>query len=255
MRTYTYLIVFAIVLSMVSCHSGKKTKSQNIKATGDNSMITLDWDGIYQGILPCADCEGIKTQLILHKDLTYTLQTQYVGRKDTVFTEKGKFNWVENGGSIILDNACKQKYLVGENRIFHLDKDGKRISGDLADKYVLKKEAPVLEGKYWKLVRLNGKDVENQRKEPHIKFDADNKRASGNGGCNQFSCSFENPGPKRLTFGNVMSTKMACIGGSVEDEFFKVLQQTTIYSLTADELKLKNEFETTLAIFKSDFFK
>lgn len=239
----------------MSCHSGKTSKSQNIKSLADNSMTSLDWDGIYHGIIPCADCEGIKTQLTLNKDLSYILQTQYLGRKDSIFAETGKFGWAENGGSIILENNNKQKYLVAEDRIFHLDDKGNRISGDLADKYVLNKEKPVLEGKYWKLLRLNGKDVENQRKEPYLKFDAENKRASGNGGCNQFSCSFENPGPQRLTFGNIMSTKMACIGNSVEDEFFGALQQTTIYSLSANELKLKNEYETTLAIFKSDFFK
>lgn len=254
MKAYK-LFIFAAMSLFVSCQSGNKTKSQTIIHQSDNSMISLDWEGIYQGILPCADCEGIKTQLILNKDLTYTLQTKYLGRKDTVFTEKGTFNWSENGSSIILDNTNKQKYQVGENRIFHLDKAGNKISGDLSDKYILEKEKSVLEGKYWKLVRINGKDVENQRKEPNIKFDGENKRASGNGGCNQFSCSYKNPGPNRITFGNIMSTKMACIGDTIEYEFFQVLQQTTIYSFTADELKLKNEYETTMAIFRSDFFK
>ena len=241
-RAYKSLIIFAIFLTIVSCHPGKKSKSQNVKHLGDNSMSSVDWDGIYQGILPCADCEGIKTQLTLNKDLTYVLQTQYLGRKDSVFTKKGKFGWVNNGGSIVLDNDNNQKYLVGENRIFHLDKDGNRISGDLAEKYVLEKEKQVLVGKYWKLVRLNGKDVIDQRKEPYIEFDTENMRASGNGGCNQFSCSYEIPGPNRITFGNIMSTKMACMGNSVEDDFFRVLAETTIYSVSANELKLKNEY-------------
>jgi len=30
------------------------------------------------------------------------------------------------------------RYLVGENRIFQLDKEGNRITGELANRYVLK---------------------------------------------------------------------------------------------------------------------
>ena len=52
-----------------------------------------------------------------------------------------------------------------------------------------------------------------------------------------------------------MSTKMACIGDSVEDLFFQILEKTTIYSISASELKMKDEYETTLAVFESDFFK
>ncbi len=187
--------------------------------------------------------------------MTYILETKYLGKKDTVFTEKGTYSQSDSGNTIILENSSKQKYLLDDDRIFHLDKDGNKVAGDLANKYILEKEKAVLEGKYWKLVRLNGKDVVNQRNEPYIKFDSENNSASGNGGCNQFSCSFEQPGPKRLKFGNITSTKMACIGESIENSYFQILQQTTIYALSADELKLKNEFETTLAIFKSDYFK
>ncbi len=32
-------------------------------STGDNSQNSLDWPGTYTGTLPCADCEGIKTEI------------------------------------------------------------------------------------------------------------------------------------------------------------------------------------------------
>jgi heat shock protein HslJ len=130
-----------------------------------------------------------------------------------------------------------------------------KITDDLADKYILEKENVTLCGKYWKLVTLNDKDVTKQINEPHIVFDSENKRVSGNNGCNKFSCNFDQPDLNRLKFGNIVSTKMACVGENIEDDFFSVLEQTTIYSLTSVELKLKNECDTTLAIFNSDYFK
>ncbi|MFX6794395.1 copper resistance protein NlpE N-terminal domain-containing protein, partial [Acinetobacter baumannii] len=44
--------------------------------TAENS---LDWDGKYKGTLPCADCEGIKTELELKDDKTYELTETYLG--------------------------------------------------------------------------------------------------------------------------------------------------------------------------------
>ena len=35
-----------------------------------NSQNSLDWAGVYQGILPCADCEGFDTVITLNWDET-----------------------------------------------------------------------------------------------------------------------------------------------------------------------------------------
>ncbi len=43
-------------------------------------MTSVDWPGTYQGILPCADCEGIKTQLLINKDLNYILRLSTWGK-------------------------------------------------------------------------------------------------------------------------------------------------------------------------------
>lgn len=59
----------------------------------------------YLEILPCADCKGIKTQLVLNKDLTYVLETKYLSEKDSVFHAEGSFPWNENGSMITLDGT------------------------------------------------------------------------------------------------------------------------------------------------------
>jgi heat shock protein HslJ len=146
-------------------------------------------------------------------------------------------------------------YQVGENRIFHLDKDGNRITGNVADKYILEMEKTALTGKYWKLVRLNGKTVETAEREAFIRFDAEDNRVHGNSSCNMFNGKYELLEGNRIKFPPFAMTRMACIGNNIETEFMQVLGKTTNYSLTSNELILQDEFETTLAKFESYFFK
>ncbi len=242
------------ILTVISCNSQQKaiTKTQN--ARGDSSLTSVDWQGTYQGTLPCADCEGIKTQLVLNDDLSYILKTKYLGKSDSVFQEKGKFTWDNSGSNIQLENSGGQSYQVGENILFHLDKNGKRITGDLAEKYKLEKERTEITGKYWKLARLNGKQVKPGNREPFIRFNAENG-VSGNSGCNNFNGKYEISEINKIKFSPFAMTKMACIDNNTEDEFMQAIGKTTGYSLTSDTLIFQDEFETTIAVFEADFFK
>ncbi|WP_372872340.1 copper resistance protein NlpE [Shewanella sp.] len=105
---------------------------------GDSSRTSLDWPGSYQGVLPCASCEGIKTQLTLNADGSYLLHTRYLGEnEDKLIEEQGHFDWNERGGAIQLENGTW--YQVGENQLFMLDQEGNRITGALAAHYRLAK--------------------------------------------------------------------------------------------------------------------
>ena len=107
-----------------------------------NSQNSLDWQGTYKGVSPCANCEGIETEIVLNADLTFTLKTKYLGKEDSkIFEEKGSFVWDKTGGIISLERlkGRSSQYKVGENRLIQLDIEGKVITGDLAEKYVLTK--------------------------------------------------------------------------------------------------------------------
>jgi len=249
------LIIFMAFVGFVSCKSTKKAQISEVKTTADNSMTSIDWAGTYQGTLPCADCEGIKTQIVLYKDLSYILETQYLGKDEKVFQAKGTFKWNEDGSKIMLDNTEKQIYQVGENRLFHLDKDGNRITGEIANNYVLEMEKTKLTGKNWKLIRLNGKPVETAEREAFLRFETGENRVHGNSSCNMFNGKYELLDGNRIKFTPFTMTKMACIGNNIEGEFMQIFEKTTSYSLTSNELILQDEFETTLAKFESDFFK
>ena len=47
--------------------------------------------GVYEGTLPAADCKGIKTMLVINEDKTYTLKSEYIGKKDATFETCGVY--------------------------------------------------------------------------------------------------------------------------------------------------------------------
>lgn len=107
-----------------------------------NAKIALDFAGTYKGTLPCADCAGIETEIEISTDLSFVRKTRYLGKNDqTVFEEKGTYKWNDAGNTIIFNEVkdAPDQYFVGENVLIQLDLSGNRITGSLAEMYVLKK--------------------------------------------------------------------------------------------------------------------
>lgn len=145
--------IFPLIFIALSACSIQSTavKSTNVEPTampiGDNSRTSLDWPGTYEGVLPCANCEGIKLRLQLNVDESYQL-TQHnlsqgqtnTSQSDVPEVQVGYFKWNSQGGRITLDTKEKPMlFQVGENQLFILDSDGKRISGEPAAHYRLLK--------------------------------------------------------------------------------------------------------------------
>ena len=96
---------------------------------------------------------------------------------------------------------------------------------------------PDLVGTEWILGDLPGQLLADVR--PTVSFSGDGT-VSGNAGCNTFSGNYTVDGAN-LTFGPLISTRMACEGakGTLETAFLAGLQATTTYEITdAGELKL-----------------
>ena len=115
-----------------------QTEAATTVPVGDTSQNSLNWAGSYEGVLPCASCEGIQTLITLQADNRFVQETVYLGKDEKIFKLIGKAVWDEKGQKITLDDGTQ--YLVGENQIIMLDTEGKRITGVLAANYVLKKK-------------------------------------------------------------------------------------------------------------------
>lgn len=107
-----------------------------------NALASIAYEGRYKGVLPCADCEGIETEITLDREHNFVKKTRYLGKDDDNVHEKtGSFTWNEAGNVITLEGVKPpNQYFVTLNMLTYLDIDGHRITGEMAHKYNLKKQ-------------------------------------------------------------------------------------------------------------------
>jgi uncharacterized lipoprotein NlpE involved in copper resistance len=152
------VVIWACLGVLASCKSGTasgevtvtdvtitKTESEGEvpppPPDGHNAQNALDYTGTYKGVVPCADCEGIFTQIKVGADSTFELTLQYKGKGDgRPVVSKGTYTW-KDGNTISLAGVTGGAFLykVEENKLRQLDTEGRKIEGALAESYVLAK--------------------------------------------------------------------------------------------------------------------
>jgi uncharacterized lipoprotein NlpE involved in copper resistance len=107
------------------------------------SCSNSDWAGIYTGVIPAADAEGIYVKITLNTNETYKVEYQYIGKGDDIFTNTGTFNWNSEKDTVILatekEGDLPKYYKLGKNTLTQLDMAGKIITGEFANYYILTK--------------------------------------------------------------------------------------------------------------------
>jgi uncharacterized lipoprotein NlpE involved in copper resistance len=130
--------IFWTALLLFSLNACRSTQSTHVDT--HNSRISVDWEGVYAGIIPAADGPGIDVHIALNFDETFELHYEYLDKPGHGFTAKGAFSWDDTGNFITLDiRGVPPYYKVGENLLIQLDMEGRTITGKLADNYVLRK--------------------------------------------------------------------------------------------------------------------
>jgi uncharacterized lipoprotein NlpE involved in copper resistance len=136
------------LLFFTSCNSNEKKNVETVSedivveevvVDSHTSESSLDWEGTYIGTLHCADCEGIERTITIEGH-NFVTKDNYLGKKDGVFDSQGYIKWIDNGQKILLSDENGTSYFVGENTLTQLDQDGNKITGELADLYILKKQ-------------------------------------------------------------------------------------------------------------------
>jgi len=263
-----------LLFSGYTCAAQKVSNSQQSEkptVPADNSKNSLDWVGTYSGLLPCADCEGIQTVITLTKDLTYQIRTKYMGKNDAPIEKKGLFSWNKEGSKIELlgykAGTMPVFYLVGENRLIQLDMQGNRITGRLADNYILKKEKSptvsqetaknketVLVGTKWLLVELHGQAVvknKESKEAPYLQMSVDG-RVAAYAGCNRILGGYELKDGFRIHFKGMASTMMACMDMKTEQVLNEVFKIADNYSLKGKKMTLNKGRMAPLAVFEAE---
>jgi heat shock protein HslJ/uncharacterized lipoprotein NlpE involved in copper resistance len=222
-----------------------------------NARNSLDWAGTYRGTLPCADCPGIETIVTLASDGTFRSRSKYMGRDGPAIEQQGTFSWNAAGNTVTLEGQEPVQYFVAENRLIRLARDGSRVTGPLAENYVLSRVEDSMggdsvAGKRWRLVELNGRPVQKLEREPYFVLGAEG-RVSGFGGCNVFTGTYELDEPKlRIRFGKLASTMLACERGmDVEKAFHQAMERADNFSRSGERLTLNRARMAPLAGFEA----
>ncbi len=178
-------ILLAYSLFLWGCNNdANKTEGKEDSATGKLKIIdsiALRSSGLYSGVVPCADCEGIITHLLLNPDLTFRLEEIYSKKDDKVNRTNG--SWKMENGKIELyaNNELVVSYLGEGEKLLQLDHAGNRISGNLGHKYVLDRK-PIADKKNWKEKSDAGIDFIGMGNEPFwgLEIDKGNKISFNN---------------------------------------------------------------------------
>ncbi|MBK7966415.1 MAG: copper resistance protein NlpE N-terminal domain-containing protein [Bacteroidetes bacterium] len=141
-------IIWSIALLGLLQNSACTRNTQNATVTVD-TVETDFFDGLtptaaeftFEGILPCADCMGIKTNLVLNNDsLSYFLTETYMGKTnpDSVFLRSGTFTRLtatDSVSTILQLSAVKElpplNYkVISDSILKKLDNQGQEILGN-----------------------------------------------------------------------------------------------------------------------------
>lgn len=98
--------------------------------------------GIYQGLLPCADCAGIETVLYLYPDSTYLERRTYLDQpKEGSNEQLSSGQWEQVSADLVRltrrSPTSPTDYRLHARGLQQLDLDGQEITGDLARRYYL----------------------------------------------------------------------------------------------------------------------
>lgn len=237
-------------LFFTSCNSVKKA-TDTTHSDSHTSQNSLDWQGTYSGVTPCASCPGIETELTLTSDLNYVLTTKYIDNEG-IDTVKGKFVWKGNLIKLdgIKDGDRPSIYKVEEGKIRQLDLKGKEITGQLAQNYVLIKNGNLAaEDKRWKLIELFGKPISGDAQTHYIIFHSKDGRLEAKANCNVILNNYKIKNQYQLKITSGISTLMAC-PDNLEQELLKALAQADNLSISETNLSLNKARMAPLARFK-----
>lgn len=281
--------LFAILCLLFLSVQCKKVNSEDVQEEvyGDpyeviqpahESRLALDYTGRYEGIVPCADCEGIETILTLKDTTHYMLETRYLGKGGQNFDQvEGIYHWSEKNNVIRLNGITDRPnmFFVGENYLIQLNMMGERVTGELASAYFLKKQLvnsaqietekvntkvsneipttidPELKNTKWRLVEMKGKKVKySEANNPYTLEFLEGGRIAAFAGCNRMMGGYEQKPVLQIKFSKIASTLMACADMETEAVFKIILEETDNFSLSGNTLTLNKARMAPLARFE-----
>lgn len=224
----------------------------------------------FAGVLPCADCRGIRYQLDLLPNARFSMTTQHLRDGDSQGTELSSGMWwisselrklmLDSGPDGAGENVLEVWQVKDARTLRKLDAQGDSIASTLnyeltrTDSLSLigldpqREFVPTLANTRWVPVRIRGHavTVPAQQHEPWIVLDQKTRQVNGSGGCNAFTGIYE-VGVYTLRIRSLAATRMMCPGSGSEPAFLRALNETWGYRLAGHRLELLDEQDVVIA--------
>lgn len=107
----------------------------------NQKQVTFLTNGIWLGMLPCADCEVIDYQLNLKNDFTFKQKSVYKGKSEEQFVDDGEWSFISDSVIVLNGSGENKLFLISGRELIMLDQDGNKIESSFEDKYHLHKDA------------------------------------------------------------------------------------------------------------------
>lgn len=199
----------------------------------------------FEGVIPCADCPGIRQRITLRPNGRFRSRMTYLER-DRSFDEAG--TWSVEGTTLVLTDRSSQRWAIQDaTAITMLDQQGRPIVS--ANNYTLRRvgsaatsRRATLVGPRWALVKIGDRAATPapDGRTPFLRF-AEGGGLSGDAGCNRLTGAYKQDGAA-MSIGPVGRTMMACVGPAMETEerFVGALGRITAWSIAGATLRLSD---------------
>ena len=129
LRPLSCFSVLATALALSACQPASNNQNSTPATAEDSkpnsaahvqSTPNTSWQGRYTGLLPCADCSGIRTTIELDDDKSFEMTEQYTGKGYIAPTKtEGEFHFDPNTPNLIelKSKDFQRKFSIGEQTI------------------------------------------------------------------------------------------------------------------------------------------
>lgn len=125
MKTLTNLLLSGAILGLIWYIWGDQVSDMaRSKKSVDSAQVSqnsLDWAGVYRGLMPCVDCDELNVSVTLTKDGTFEIIESSASRNEDAEYYSGEMIWDDTGPIVTL---AHYRFVVAEGALELLDING-----------------------------------------------------------------------------------------------------------------------------------
>jgi len=238
-----FILCLTFILSQCKSKSPLTDLTEPAPQVDDhNGRNSLDWFGMYSGILPCDDCLGKRTIIHIKEGMETEVTTIHLGEQTKMENFVGHSSWDNDGNRIsFTDRDNKRHYFKVEENKLVFNGNSPDEEHESLNNFVLKKGGDLVVNRLWTAVEIMGQSNGNGSEEATAEMEEEGKalfqyillRSDGSfiasGGCNQMQGEYKLMEKNKLSFSKISMTEMACQNRHLDNELVEALEQTEAF--------------------------